>query len=80
VSFTDRMLAILDRAGLEDEMVARPYPRPLYDPARHFHRWIAQGAVPGHEDGSPSSPLSSSSKAGGLPANIPTCCSSTTAT
>jgi aryl sulfotransferase len=54
VGFTDRMLAMLDRAGFEDNTVARPYPRPLYDPAQHFRRWITQGAVPGHEDGSPS--------------------------
>jgi aryl sulfotransferase len=54
LGFTDRMLKILDRAGLEDETVARPYPRPLNDPAQHFHRWITEGAVPGHEDGSPS--------------------------
>jgi aryl sulfotransferase len=54
MGFTDRMLAILDRLGLEDEIVARPYPRPLHDPAQHFHRWITEGAVPGHEDGSPS--------------------------
>jgi aryl sulfotransferase len=54
MGFTDRMLAMLDRAGLDDNTVARPYPRPLHDPAQHFHRWITQGAVPGHEDGSPS--------------------------
>src|SRR5262249_30177144 len=53
MSFTDRMLAILDRAGLEDETIARPYPRPLSNPAQHFHRWITQGVVPNDEDGSP---------------------------
>jgi aryl sulfotransferase len=54
MGFTNQMLAILDKSGLEDETVARPYPRPLDDPAQHFHRWITEGAVPGHEDGSPS--------------------------
>jgi len=52
--FTDLMLHILDKAGLDDETVARPYPRPHPDPAQYFHHWITQGAVPGHEDGSPS--------------------------
>jgi aryl sulfotransferase len=50
--FTDEMLAGLDRAGLEDEAVGRPYPRVPADPAEHFHRWLTQGAVPG-DDGSP---------------------------
>jgi aryl sulfotransferase len=54
MGFTNPMLQILDRAGLEDETVARPYPRPLPDAAQHFHRWITEGAIPGHEDGSPS--------------------------
>ncbi len=52
--FTEQMLAGLDKAGLEDETVGRPYPRPLNDPSEFFHRWITQGEVPGHEDGSPS--------------------------
>jgi aryl sulfotransferase len=52
--FTEQMLAGLDKAGLEDETVGRPYPRPLTDPGEFFHRWITQGEVPGHEDGSPS--------------------------
>jgi aryl sulfotransferase len=53
MEFTDVMLRLLDKSGLEDPAVARPYPRPLADPAQHFHRWISEGAVPGHEDGSP---------------------------
>jgi aryl sulfotransferase len=52
--FTVQMLAGLDRAGLEDEAVGRPYPEILADPAEFFHRWITRGEVPGHEDGSPS--------------------------
>ena len=31
----------------------RPYPRIPADPAEHFHRWLTEGAVPGHGDGSP---------------------------
>ena len=51
--FTPEMLGRLDRAGLEDETIGRPYPRISADPAEHFHRWLMEGAVPGHEDGSP---------------------------
>jgi aryl sulfotransferase len=51
--FTPEMLDRLDRAGLGDEVVGRPYPRVPADPAEHFHRWLTEGAVPGHEDGSP---------------------------
>jgi len=53
MGFTQVMLNALDKAGLEDPEVRRPYPRPLPDPAQHFHRWITEGAVPGHEDGCP---------------------------
>jgi aryl sulfotransferase len=52
--FTEQMLASLSKAGMEDEAVARPYPEVLQDPGEFFHRWITQGEVPGHEDGSPS--------------------------
>ncbi len=52
--FTEEMLAGLNKAGLEDEAVGRPYPQTLDDPGQFFHRWISQGEVPGHEDGSPS--------------------------
>ena len=51
--FTPEMLEGLDRAGLGDEAVGRPYPRVPADPAEHFHRWLTEGAVPGHADGSP---------------------------
>jgi aryl sulfotransferase len=53
LGFTQVMLNALDKVGLEDPAVHRPYPRPLPDPAQHFHRWITEGAVPGHEDGCP---------------------------
>jgi aryl sulfotransferase len=49
--FTPEMLQALDRSGLEDETVGRPYPRPPADPAAYFHSWLTEGAVPGHEDG-----------------------------
>lgn len=54
LSLAPAMLEALDRTGLEDAAVARAYPRAPADPAQFFHRWITQGAVPGHEDGSPS--------------------------
>jgi aryl sulfotransferase len=47
------MLEGLDRAGLGDEAIGRPYPRFPADPADYFHRWLAEGAVPGDADGSP---------------------------
>lgn len=52
-SFTADALAALDKAGLEDETIARPYPRPAADPADFFRAWIGEGAVPGHDDGRP---------------------------
>ena len=51
--FTEQMLAALNKAGLEDEVVGRPYPEIEADPGEFFHRWITRGEVPGHEDGSP---------------------------
>ena len=53
MGLTDQMLATFDAEGLADESIGRPYPLPLADPAQHFHRWITQGAVPGHDDGLP---------------------------
>ena len=53
MGFTDQILVAYDAAGLEDETIGRPYPIPLADPTQHFHRWITEGAVPGHEDGTP---------------------------
>ena len=52
-NFTAETLARLDREGLEDETIGRPYPRASKDPAQFFRRWISQGEVPGHTDGSP---------------------------
>jgi aryl sulfotransferase len=53
LAFTAQALEALDRAGLEDETIGRPYPRLAADPAEHFHRWLTEGVVPDHEDGSP---------------------------
>jgi aryl sulfotransferase len=50
---TPEVLERFDRAGLEDATLARPYPRFPADPADHFHRWLTEGAVAGHTDGSP---------------------------
>ncbi len=54
MSFTDGMLEGLNKAGMADEAVGRPYPAIQVDPGRFFHRWITTGEVPGHQDGSPS--------------------------
>jgi len=51
--FTDKMLEALNKSGMEDEVVGRPYPGIPVDPGEYFHRWITKGEVPGHDDGSP---------------------------
>jgi aryl sulfotransferase len=50
---TPGMLEGLVRAGLEDETIGRSFPRVPADRAEHFHRWLTEGAVPGHADGLP---------------------------
>ncbi len=52
--FTPQMLDALDRAGLDDDTIARPYPRCAAHPGSYFRQWLEEGAVPGHRDGSPS--------------------------
>ena len=52
-ALTQAALAAYDGMGLEDGAIGRPYPRAPADPAAFFRRWLTQGAVPGHEDGSP---------------------------
>lgn len=52
--FTDQMLDGLNKVGLADEAVGRPYPPIAVDPGQFFHQWITTGEVSGHEDGSPS--------------------------
>jgi aryl sulfotransferase len=51
--FTDQLLEAVDQVGREDETLGRPYPRVPEDPGVHFHKWLTQGEVPGHADGSP---------------------------
>jgi aryl sulfotransferase len=51
--FTPQMLDALDRTGLEDDTIRRPYPRFTEDSARYFQRWLSEGVVPGHQDGTP---------------------------
>ena len=51
--FRPEVLEALDRQGLADETIRRPYPRLPADPAAHFHRWIHEGAIKGHQDGTP---------------------------
>ncbi len=56
-SYTAPMLEALDKSGLEDQAIGRPYPRVSVDPAEFFHHWLTEGVVPGHEDGSPGMPF-----------------------
>ncbi len=49
--FTEPTLAELDRAGVEDEMISKPYPRIPEDPATYFRKWLSESALPGHVDG-----------------------------
>jgi aryl sulfotransferase len=46
------VLESLDRTGLEDELVGRPYPRVPTDPAAYFHHWLAEEVDPGYGDSS----------------------------
>ncbi len=53
MSFSPAGLDALDRAGLADPTIGRPYPRALPDPADQFHRWVTEGVVAGQTDGLP---------------------------
>lgn len=50
---TAEVLDRLDRNGLEDETIGRPYPRIPADPADYFHRWLLEDVDPGYGQGSP---------------------------
>jgi aryl sulfotransferase len=52
-SYTDQMIDRLNKAGLEDETIARPHPDIPVDPREFFHQWITKGVAPGHQEGSP---------------------------
>lgn len=43
---TESIRERLDRIGLEDETIGRPYPRPPADPAEYFHRWVREENTP----------------------------------
>lgn len=53
LGFTPQMLDALDRIGLDDDTIKRPYPRIDVDPAHYFHQWLTEGVVPGQLDGLP---------------------------
>lgn len=52
--YTPEARAALDRAGLEDPLIARPYPDIPADAAEFYRMWISQGIGQGQEDGTPS--------------------------
>ena len=52
-ALTSETLAQLDRIGIEDETLARFYPRFPDDPADFFHQWLTEGVHAGDGDGSP---------------------------
>jgi aryl sulfotransferase len=49
--FTDYVLASLDQVGLDDAVIAKPFPRASPDPAVHFRYWISTPAVTGQAYG-----------------------------
>ena len=46
MNFTPKALERLDKAGLQDETINRPYPRLPADPAEFFHQWIVRDGFP----------------------------------
>jgi aryl sulfotransferase len=52
-NFSSAALEQLDREGLADETIGRPYPRAPNEAAEFFRTWLREGVVPGHSDGSP---------------------------
>ena len=52
--FTEAHLALLDRVGLEDPFIGRPYPRLPKDFAEYFRMWLTEGVVMDQDDGLPS--------------------------
>lgn len=52
--FTEDHLRLLDRIGVEDPEVGRPYPRLPRDPAEYFRLWLTRPAIDGQDDGLPS--------------------------
>ena len=81
LGFTAEALDELDRTGLDDDTIRRPYPRIGADPAQYFHRWLngRRGAGPPRRLAGQCH-SSTSSKAGGSSGTAPTSSSSTTTT
>ena len=46
MGLTETVREHFDRIGLEDETIARPFPRVPEDPADYFHRWVRNDNVP----------------------------------
>ena len=49
--FTETTLAELDKAGMAEEIIGKPYPRIPVDPAIYFRNWLSESALLGHSDG-----------------------------
>jgi aryl sulfotransferase len=49
--FTADMLERLDKAGLGDALLAKPYPRAPADPAAYFRLWLTMSHVPDQDSG-----------------------------
>jgi aryl sulfotransferase len=43
MAYTPEAIARLDRIGMEDDTLARPFPRVPADPAEFFRRWVTHG-------------------------------------
>ena len=52
-SLSASQLAILDRIGVDDPDISRPFPRVPTDPAEYFRKWICIPAVLGQTEGTP---------------------------
>jgi aryl sulfotransferase len=52
MGFTDELRAALDKSGLDDETIRKPYPDIPADPAEYFRKWVSEG-VCGEPDGMP---------------------------
>jgi aryl sulfotransferase len=51
--FRPETRAALDRIGIEDETLRRPYPVIPQDAGDYFHMWLSEGVVGGAGDGTP---------------------------
>ncbi|OBV10490.1 sulfotransferase domain-containing protein [Erythrobacter dokdonensis] len=50
LNFTDEFLAGMDQTGLEDPLIAAPFPRALEDPRAFFRRWLRDPAYAPFDD------------------------------